>query len=65
MLARGGLRADLDRALAAGSLEEKTSVMGTWVGKLAGKAASSASGIGVEVAASSLAKLLGTYLGIS
>ena len=46
-----GLKADLDRALAAGGNEERTKTASTWICRLAGKTATGAAGVGIEVAA--------------
>lgn len=60
-----GLEADLLRAVATGSELEKTKTASTWVGRLAGKAAAGAAGVGLEVAASGVAKAIATYLGLT
>ncbi len=60
-----GLKADLERAAAAGSPEEKTKIASTWIGRLAGKAASGAAGVGIEVAAAGIAKAIAAYFGLA
>jgi hypothetical protein len=57
------LRADLERALATGSHEERTKTASTWIGRLAGRAASGAAGVGIEVAATGVAKAIAAYFG--
>ncbi|KGG89846.1 hypothetical protein [Comamonas thiooxydans] len=58
-----GLKVDLERALAAGTQEDKTIAASTWIGRLAGKAATGATGVGIEVAAASIAKAIALYFG--
>lgn len=60
-----GLQADLERALATGSQEEKTKTASTWIGRLAGKAATGAAGVGIEVAATGVAKAIASYFGLA
>ena len=60
-----GLKADLERALATGSHEEKTTTASTWIGRLAGKAATGAVGVGIEVAATGIAKAIASYFGFT
>ncbi len=60
-----GLKGDLERALAAGSQEEKTKTASTWIGRLAGKAATGAAGVGIEVAATGVAKAIAAYFGLA
>jgi hypothetical protein len=58
-----GLQADLDRARASDSAS-KSQTAGSWIGRLTGKAAAGAAGIGVEVAAAGIAKAVAAYLGL-
>jgi len=60
-----GLKADLERAPATGSQEEKTKTASTWIGRLAGKAAAGAAGVGIEVAATGVAKAIAVYFGFA
>lgn len=60
-----GLKDDLERALAAGTQEEKTMAASTWIGRLAGKAATGAAGVGIEVAAAGIAKAFAAYFGLA
>lgn len=60
-----GLKADLERALATESQEEKTKTASTWIGRLAGKAAAGAAGVGIEVAATGVAKAIASYFGLA
>jgi hypothetical protein len=60
-----GLKEDLERALASNSHDEKSKAAGTWIGRLASKAAAGAAGVGIEVAATSVAKAVAAYLGIT
>ena len=60
-----GLKPDLERALATSSPEEKSKTASTWIGRLAGKAATGAAGVGIEVAATGLAKAIALYLGLA
>jgi hypothetical protein len=60
-----GLQEDVERALATGSEEKKRKTAGTWIGQLAGKAASGAAGVGIETAATGIAKAIAIYLGIA
>ena len=60
-----GLKTDLERALATGSQEERTTTASTWIGRLAGKAAAGAAGVGIEVAATSVAKAIAAYFGLA
>ncbi len=60
-----GLQADLAHMVATGSQEEKTRAASTWIGRLAGKAANSVAGVGIEVAATSVAKAIAAYLGLT
>lgn len=60
-----GLQADLERALAAGSQEEKTNTASAWIGRLAGKAATGVAGVGIEVAAVGVAKAIAAYFGLA
>lgn len=59
-----GLKADLERAASAVSRAEKTKTASTWIGRLAGKAASGAAGVGIEVAATGVAKAIAAYFGL-
>ncbi|BAL94321.1 AbiTii domain-containing protein [Rubrivivax gelatinosus] len=59
------LRDDLDRARASTSPDQKTTTLSTWLGRLVGKAASGASGVGIEIASAGIAKALAMYLGIN
>lgn len=59
------LKAELERALATGSQEEKKKTASTWIGRLAGKAAAGATGVGIEVAATGIAKAIAAYLGLA
>jgi len=58
------LRTDLDRALATNNQDEKSKAAGSWIGRLASKAASGAAGVGLEVAAAGVAKAIASYLGL-
>lgn len=60
-----GLQEDIKRALATGSEEEKRKTAGSWIGQLAGKAASGVAGVGIEAAASGIAKAIAAYLDIA
>jgi hypothetical protein len=60
-----GLKADLERALAAGGHEERTKTASTWIGRLAGKAATGAASVGIEVAATAVAKAIAAYFGLA
>lgn len=60
-----GLKEDLERALAASSDEERKTTAGTWIGRLAGKAASGATDVGIEVAATAVAKAVAAYFGLA
>lgn len=60
-----GLKADFERTLATGSQEEKTKTASTWIGRLAGRAATGAAGVGIEVAATGVAKAIAAYFGIA
>lgn len=60
-----GLQEDVERALATGSDEEKRKTAGSWIGQLAGKAASGAAGVGIEAAATGIAKAIALYFGIA
>jgi hypothetical protein len=60
-----GLKVDLERALATGSQEERTKTAGTWIGRLAGKAAVGAAGVGIEVAATGIAKAIASFFGLA
>ena len=60
-----GLQADLDCALADGSKEVKTRTASTWIGRLAGKAATGAAGVSIEVAATGIAKAIASYFGLA
>ena len=60
-----GLKADVEQARATGTAEAKNSAAGTWIGRLAGKAAAGAAGVGIEVAATGVAKAIASYLGIT
>lgn len=60
-----GLKLDLERALATGNPEEKTKTASTWIGRLAGKAATGAAGVGIEVAATGIAKAIAAYFGLA
>jgi hypothetical protein len=60
-----GLKGDLERAFVAGSQEEKTTTASTWIGRLAGKAATGAAGVGIEVAATGVAKAIAAYFGLA
>lgn len=60
-----GLRNDLEHAVATGSQEEKKKTASTWIGRLVGKAATSAGGVSIEVAATGIAKALAAYFGFA
>lgn len=60
-----GLQTELEKAVSFGGQDEKSTVAGTWIGRLTTKAIEGASGVGVEVAASSIAKAIATYLGLT
>lgn len=60
-----GLQEDIERALDTGNEEEKRKTAGSWIGQLAGKAASGVAGVGIEAAASGIAKAIAVYLGIA
>jgi AbiTii len=59
-----GLRDDLDRARTSTVPDQKTATLTTWLGRLVGKAASGATGVGIELASAGIAKALAIYLGI-
>ena len=59
------LKADLDRAVAVGSQEEKTKTASSWMGRLAGKAAAGAAGVGIEVAATGVTNAIAAYFGLA
>jgi hypothetical protein len=56
-----GLKVDLERALAASDHAERIKTASTWIGRLAGKAATGAAGVGIEVAATGVAKAIAAY----
>ncbi|MFJ2492401.1 hypothetical protein ACIOV9_12760 [Pseudomonas iridis] len=60
-----GMRAELDQANALKSNVEKSALAGTWIGRLVAKAVEGSSGVGIEAAASGIAKVIAAYLGIS
>jgi hypothetical protein len=60
-----GLKEELERALATGSPEDQKSTASSWIGRLAGKAASGAAGVGIEVAATAVAKAIAGYFGLA
>ncbi|ACT49616.1 AbiTii domain-containing protein [Methylovorus glucosotrophus] len=60
-----GLKADLERALTVGNEDEKKRVASTWLGRLAGKAVSGATGVGIEVAATGISKAIAAYFGFT
>lgn len=60
-----GLKVDLERALAEGDNTERTKTASTWIGRLAGKAATGAAGVGIEVAATGIAKAIAAYFGLA
>lgn len=60
-----GLKADLERAIAVGTQDEKTKTASAWIGRLAGKAAAGAAGVGIEVAAAGVAKAIAAFFGIA
>jgi len=60
-----GLQADVERVLATGTQEDKQRTAGTWIGRLAGKAASGVTGVGIEAAATGIAKAIATYFGLN
>jgi hypothetical protein len=45
--------------------DEKTKTASAWIGRLAGKAAAGAAGVGIEVAATGVAKAIAAYFGIA
>lgn len=59
-----GMRTELERAASSQGQGEKSAVAETWIGRLATKAIEGASGVGVEIAAASIAKAIATYLGL-
>jgi len=58
------MRTELDLAATSNSDEEKSKVAGNWIGRLAARAGSGAAGIGIEIAASGIAKAIASYLGL-
>lgn len=59
-----GFQVDAEQALATGSQEDKQLTAGTWIGRLAGKAASGVTGVGIEAAATGIAKAIAAYFGL-
>ncbi|MFI8981164.1 AbiTii domain-containing protein [Ectopseudomonas khazarica] len=59
-----GLKEDLERALSTSNDEERKTTAGAWIGRLASKAASGAAGVGIEVAASAVAKAIAAYFSL-
>lgn len=59
------MKTDLERAAAGGSQEEKTKTAGTWIGRLTGRAAAGVTGVGIEVAATGVAKAIAAYFGLA
>ena len=57
------MKADLDTT-AQRDEKVKTEVAGSWIGRLTGKVASGAFGVGIEVAAAGIAKAIAEYLGL-
>ena len=60
-----GMRTELDQAKALKSNVEKSALAGTWIGRLVAKVVEGSSGVGIEAAASGIAKVIAAYLGIS
>ena len=56
-----GLKLDLERALTAFDQTERTKTASTWIGRLVEKAATGAAGVGIEVAATGIAKAIAAY----
>ncbi|KPC48223.1 Uncharacterized protein AC509_0475 [Pseudomonas amygdali pv. morsprunorum] len=59
-----GLKEDVEQARATGSEEDKKKTAGTWIGRLAGKAASGVTGVSIEAAATGIAKAIAAYFGL-
>jgi AbiTii len=59
-----GMRTELERAAASQEQSERAAVAGTWIGRLAAKAIGGVSGVGIEVAATGIAKAIAAYLGL-
>lgn len=60
-----GLQIELERAIASGDQAERMRTASTWIGRLAGKATMGAAGVGIEVAATGIAKAIAAYFGIA
>ncbi|WP_323018164.1 hypothetical protein [Castellaniella sp.] len=59
-----GLRTELDQATASANEQKKSDTASNWLGRLTGKAARGATGVGMEVAAAGIAKAITMYLGL-
>lgn len=59
------MRLELETAVASNSDQEKSKAAGAWIGRLVAKAASGAAGVGVEIAATGVAKAIAAYLGLT
>lgn len=59
-----GMRTELERAASSKEQSEKSAVAGTWIGRLTTKAIGGVSGVGIEVAATGIAKAIAAYLGL-
>lgn len=59
-----GMRTEFERAASSQEQSEKSNVAGTWIGRLTTKAITGATGVGVEVAATGIAKAIAAYLGL-
>lgn len=59
-----GMRTEFERAASSQEQSEKSTVAGTWIGRLTTKAIAGASGVGIEVAATGIAKAIAAYLGL-
>lgn len=60
-----GMRAELEVAASSQEQQKKTAVAAGWISRLMTKAIAGASGVGIEVAATGIAKAISEYFGIS
>jgi len=60
-----GLQAEVEQVLATGTQEDKQRTAGTCIGRLVGKAASGVAGVGIEAAATGIAKAIAAYFGLN
>lgn len=59
-----GMQTELEHVVHSGGADEQWKVAGSWIGRLAAKAATRAAGVGLEVAAASVAKAIAAYVGL-